>query len=298
MLIFILALGLTFSGGFIYLWSFCIKNSLDLRAGRSQRVRYALMFVFLFSMFLTSFLRCAFERPPQLSLVLEKLKVANPRAFQILTAGRNGEGKYCKSCQIYKTGRIHHCKRSQQCIFSYDHYCPWLACCIGIHNYRLFYLQSIYGCIMGLLVCSTLIFHLVKTLFAQDYSRIKLGPESDEGMIEETDESIKTEQKPLPTDWMDKTPWWKIGLLMYAIALTTAVFVSLGEFSIRYFRYIAHNITLMDNDLVTGGFRTNFVRVFGENPILWFIPVSNQCIPGTAKYSGFYVDGKEILFNE
>ena len=46
--------------------------------------------------------------------------------------------KYCGTCGIWRTPRVHHCSVCNACIERQDHHCPWLGTCIGKHNYIFF----------------------------------------------------------------------------------------------------------------------------------------------------------------
>ena len=288
MVIFALALLFTFAGAFIYTWHFCstlvsvaylvVRNSFGLRVGRSQRMRYLVLFVWLFSMFLAAFLRCASERAPNPRDFVQAVKRHAPHAHQLLVEG--DERRFCKTCQLFKVGRIHHCRRCKQCVPGFDHHCPWLDNCIGAHNYRLFYLQSAYGCLLGLQVCATLALHLVRSIVC----------------AEQRVQRTKGGHYRLDGHWLDTVAWAHLGLLVFAIALGLAVCISLGEFSVRYLGYIVRNATLMDDgDAVVAAGGNCMRRVFGDAPVLWAVPLSTRHIPGLARHSGFYVDGREIL---
>lgn len=49
------------------------------------------------------------------------------------------ESCICKKCNSVKPPRCHHCSICKKCVLKMDHHCPWLANCVGLHNYRYFY---------------------------------------------------------------------------------------------------------------------------------------------------------------
>ena len=48
--------------------------------------------------------------------------------------------KYCPQCKRYRGLRMKHCHSCNNCVVKWDHHCPWTGTCIGIRNYRYFYL--------------------------------------------------------------------------------------------------------------------------------------------------------------
>ncbi|KAG0158285.1 hypothetical protein PDIDSM_5798 [Penicillium digitatum] len=64
--------------------------------------------------------------------------------FTSYTVTSTGESRYCKKCQCPKPDRAHHCSTCKRCVLKMDHHCPWLATCIGLHNYKAFLLFLIY----------------------------------------------------------------------------------------------------------------------------------------------------------
>lgn len=73
----------------------------------------------------------------------------------------NYELKICKSCDLLKPMRAHHCQVCGYCVFKMDHHCPWINNCVGQNNHRYFMLfltHTLFGCIFVSLLSAPIFF--------------------------------------------------------------------------------------------------------------------------------------------
>lgn len=80
--------------------------------------------------------------------------LSHPSVHAFLTSvrGRLTTMKYCETCHIYRPPRTVHCSDCGLCIIRFDHHCPWVGNCIGLSNYRIFFVfltVLVLHCIMG-----------------------------------------------------------------------------------------------------------------------------------------------------
>jgi len=85
------------------------------------------------------------------------LDIRNPyllfflRMFPLVERKKKKFGCY-RQCQkegncknMWKPDRCHHCAVCDSCILRMDHHCPWIANCVGFHNYKFFFLLLVYA---------------------------------------------------------------------------------------------------------------------------------------------------------
>ncbi|KAF6005495.1 hypothetical protein F1559_005099 [Cyanidiococcus yangmingshanensis] len=96
---------------------------------------------------LTAFFLTVFDDPgilprQEVDLFAQRIRRSSPllRKKETFCDGQRFVMKYCETCQLYRPPRCSHCSTCNNCVERFDHHCPWVSNCIGIRNYRTFYI--------------------------------------------------------------------------------------------------------------------------------------------------------------
>mmetsp|Transcript_11547 Transcript_11547/g.25634 ORF Transcript_11547/g.25634 Transcript_11547/m.25634 type:complete len:303 (-) Transcript_11547:269-1177(-) len=69
---------------------------------------------------------------------------------------------WCRPCGRHVACGTKHCWTCNRCTRDFDHHCPWLNCCVGADNYRLFVASSVTLCLYLILVSTATITQVVR----------------------------------------------------------------------------------------------------------------------------------------
>ena len=68
--------------------------------------------------------------------------------------------KYCVTCHLIRDIRTFHCSTCGLCIEKHDHHCNYLSNCVGVYNYKKFFIFVLIACIHVTIVFTTSIHYL------------------------------------------------------------------------------------------------------------------------------------------
>ena len=106
--------------------------------------------------------------PPTTAWVMIKTFNSKPLTASGLEAGQQQQqtaamevpSKFCKSCNIWRPPRAHHCRVCDGCVETQDHHCVWLNNCVGRRNYRYFYSYIASATLLALLLIAFAATHI------------------------------------------------------------------------------------------------------------------------------------------
>ena len=166
-------------------------------------------------------------------------------------AGATSALKRCRKCNGRpKPDRAHHCSMCNRCVLKMDHHCPWVANCVGYHNYKFFYLFVSYAfaeCTFAALAMLDRV--TISFSFARRDGRQGLGASALLGFI------------------LSGT----FGIALFFFTAFHAYLISRGTTTLEVHIYGAAKNPY---NLKSAG--RNWAQVFGDRRWTWFLPVRAQ----------------------
>lgn len=195
----------------------------------------------------------------RIQLILDKSK-----SLPVHCRTANGDIRFCQLCKCIKPDRAHHCSSCERCILKMDHHCVWVNGCVCFDNYKFFVLLVAYSCLYCFFITVTLLIYFITFLNLFGIEGMKSGDV----------------------------------VLMIQFCISIAICISLTCLLVFHWHLIRHNRTTMEHSysipvFVNGpdkfgfhhGTYANFVDVFGERRLCWFLPVPNGSVGDGVTYA-------------
>eukprot|EP00043_Microstomoeca_roanoka_P006704 m.65120 g.65120 ORF g.65120 m.65120 type:complete len:475 (-) comp13528_c0_seq1:340-1764(-) len=89
---------------------------------------------------------------------------APPRVRTAVINNREFEMRYCYTCHQYRLPRDTHCSSTDDCVDTFDHFCPWVNNAIGHRNYRYFFWFTVSLITYDIYIFAFSVYHLVEAI--------------------------------------------------------------------------------------------------------------------------------------
>ena len=139
--------------------------------------------------------------------------------IKLIHKGVYKETKICSTCNVVKPFRSHHCNDCGNCIYRFDHHCPWIGGCVGGRNYIYFFL---FLCLLNIKNIFLVVFGIIHIIYIY--------------------KDIKEEEKKFYPDWVAYHLIGLIPTLLTIIFIGFTMIFTVG-LNIYHIRLIINNET-------------------------------------------------------
>lgn len=177
--------------------------------------------------------------------------VIQMRNLPIYTRSFGGLVRYCRKCNVIKPDRSHHCSTCGYCIRKMDHHCHWVSNCVAFDNYKFFLQFLAYTVVLAIYTSGTSAPQFIKFWKDEDYpGRFQVF---------------------FLVVFCSVFSMSILFLLSYHIYLVLKNMTTLEAYQTPRFK----NVEQEQYRFNLGACR-NFRSVFGDNKLLWFLPVKTS----------------------
>eukprot|EP01006_Ploeotia_vitrea_P034441 TRINITY_DN65753_c6_g2_i1.p1 TRINITY_DN65753_c6_g2~~TRINITY_DN65753_c6_g2_i1.p1 ORF type:complete len:339 (+),score=170.02 TRINITY_DN65753_c6_g2_i1:49-1065(+) len=184
---------------------------------------------------------------------------------------KNGSFRYCSRCELYKPDRCHHCRICDACVLRMDHHCPWIANCVGFHNYKYFALLLLYAALSCLFIIVTMFPRMLRTF----------RPVLDTSSFVREDLPVVIAFVVCSFLFMALSAFFVFHMNLVMNSLST---IELREKKNSDNEFIQHRWRVAHMKFDRGSKYENFVHVFGS-PWMWLIPIASDRLGTDGTYS-------------
>ncbi|KAI9290604.1 zf-DHHC-domain-containing protein [Neoconidiobolus thromboides FSU 785] len=177
--------------------------------------------------------------------------------FQMITVKQSGERRFCRKCNFDKPDRTHHCSICGECILKMDHHCPWINSCVGYHNQKYFLLFIFYANLFCLFIALCLIPGVIHIF--SDHLPVSIN-------------EIQLVFMLLISGLFAILLLFFVGFHIYLLVNNRTTIENLERTVYKVDEEDEPTASKYLNVFNVGKWR-NFTEVFGDNIILWFLPI-------------------------
>ena len=137
------------------------KNRNDLSNSIKSFYNYIIIVIWTTSIISIIFLIDAASSDPgrQRGTPIKRSKFSQSKIRKIV-GGKKYLLKYCTTCHLIRDIRTFHCDTCGICIEKHDHHCNYLSNCVGVYNYRKFFIFLVSACIHVNIIFFTILHYI------------------------------------------------------------------------------------------------------------------------------------------